>query len=299
MDQKSYFGTIRYYDTKLFKSKICEPSMLFLLGLEAILTPSDEYIAKVPVIDQETKEQKIDPETGEPIFENKPNEERLNTLILYLDRIGESTFKKSYFYLYDKFPDDSVSDIIYDCNSLKAQLNKITGTSSNRICPIIYHWNFDDYPSTDIESQKIELSKIFNYAGYCKKDNQVKYIGKFGIDDLDRLAEIDATNKSIRDLHEEKKLYSQKYKLLDYKAMYSYALGVLYGCGCLGFSNNDIFASDDPSSWYNGEYANLVQTASLIYSFHDKHPIFCIDGDPHLFIKYKGIPTNKIWNLHS
>lgn len=299
MDQKSYFGTIRYYDTKLFKSKLCEPSMLFLLGLEAILTPSDEYISKVPVIDPETEKQMIDPETDEPIFEDKPNEERLNMLILYKNRIGESPFKNAYFYLYDEFPDDSVSEIKYDCYSLKAQLNEITGTESNRICPIIYHWNFDDYPNLDIESQKIELSKIFNYAGYCKKDNNVKYVGKFGIDDLDRLDEIDATNKSIKELHEEKKLYSQKYKLLDYKAMYSYALGVLYGCWCLGYSNNDVFTSDDPSSWYRGEYTDLVQTASLICSFHYKQPICCIDGDPRLFIKYKGIPTNKIWNLHS
>lgn len=297
MDQKSYFGTIRYYDTKLFKSKLCEPSMLFLLGLEAILTPSDEYISKVPVIDSETEKQMIDPETGEPIFEDKPNEERLNTLILYKYRIGESSFKNAYFYLYGEFPDDSVSEIKYDCNSLKTQLNEITGTGSNRICPIIYHWNFDDYPSTDIESQKIELSKIFNYAGYCKKDNNVKYVGKFGIDDLDRLAEIDATNKAIRDLHEEKKLYSQKYKLLDYKAMYSYALGVLYGCWCLGFSHNEIFTSD-PTNWYLGEYSNLVQIAFSIFSFHYKHPICSIDNDPHLFIKYKGIPINKIWNLH-
>jgi hypothetical protein len=294
MEYWSRLGTICYYDFTQQGVRLCEPTMLFMLGLEAVVTPSSEYIKQVPVIDPETGEQVIDPITGDPVFEDAQDEDRLKTCILHRNVIGEDSFSKAYFYLYDKYPEDSVEDIEIIFNNLKVVLNKITGTSSDRTTPIIYHDGFkkqiiDDY---NIEAQK--LINILKYAGYRLKDNQVPYRGKFGITDQSVIELIDEYNTSLKEDHEKKKLYSQIYKLFDYKAMYSYALGVLYGCRCLGYDDSLIWQQD--TSWYDGEYKNLIRTSSAVFNFQFHH-LCNIDGDPHLFKKYKGTQVNKIWNF--
>ena len=80
--------------------------------------------------------------------------------------------------------------------------------------------------------------------------------------------------------------------------MYAYSLGVLYGCKVLGYTDDNVFRLD-PSTWYNGEYINLVTTAQTVFKFHYTHPIPIIDSDPALFRKYRGIQCNKLWNFDS
>lgn len=296
MEYWSRLGTICYYDIVDREPKICEPTMLFMLGLEATLTPSNEYIMLVPVIDPNTKEQAIDPITGEPIFEEKPNIERLKALVIHRNEIGEEQFNKAYFYLYDKYPKDDVTEINCTFRNLKASLNYITGTESNRTMPIIYHAHFRRPEISDYDAEAKKLLDILNCAGYKVKDNSVPYRGKFDLTDDNDIALIDEYNSALKEAHEKKKLYSQIYKIMDYKAMYVYALGVLYGCLCQGCSPNLVFRTD-PSSWYDGEYTNLIKTAFEVFRFHYTHHICDIDVDPHLFRKYKGIQTNKIWDF--
>ena len=298
MEYWSRLGTICYYDYVEYGPRLCEPTMLFMLGLESVLTPSSEYIRHVPVIDPETKEQEIDPETGEPIFEDKPDTERLKALILHRDQIGEDSFKRAYFYLYDVYPKEDVTEINVVFKNLKVSLNSITGTSSNRTMPILYHIYFNKPEITDFDAETEKLLTILDCAGYNKKDNSVPYIGKFGVTSESDLAAISEYNNSLKLEHERKKLHSQEYKDIDYKAMYIYALGVLYGCTCLGYDNNLIWRTD-PSLWYDGEYSNLVKTAYEVFRFHYTHHLCNIDVDPHLERKYKGIQTNKIWNFNN
>ena len=291
----SRLGTICYYDFSDYRPYLREPSVLFLLGLESVLTPSSEYIDTVPVIDKNTKEQAIDPETGELLFEDKPNKERLKTCILHRDEIGEDEFDKAYFYLYGKQPKDDVTEIHVTFKNFKMYLNTITGVSSDRIVPIICHDCFNHLSIDDFNVEAQKLIDILNCAGYNVKANSVPYRGKFGVTDPDELAAIDLYNNNLKEIHEKKKLYSQLYKTLDYKSMYSYALGVLYGCQCLGYS--DVF-SNDPLLWYNGEYTNLVKTAYITFKFHADHHICDIDGDKRLYNKYKGTQLNRIWNFN-
>ena len=295
MEYWSRLGTICYYDSIECGPRLCEPTMLFMLGLEAVLTPSSEYIDVSPVLDKYTNEQIIDLETGDHLFEYKPNTERLKTCILHRDEIGEEEFKKAYFYLYDKQPSNDVTEISVVFRNLKVSLNAITGTSSNRTMPVIYHNNFCKTEIHDYDSETQKLLDTLDCAGYNVKDNEVHYAGKFGVTDESEIALIDAYNEYLKTSHEKKKLYSQIYKTLDYKAMYVYALGVLYGCKCLGYDNNLIWNKD--TSWYDGEYRNLIKTASAVFRFHYTHHICLVDADHHLFQKYKGIQTNKIWDF--
>ena len=91
--------------------------------------------------------------------------------------------------------------------------------------------------------------------------------------------------------------------LLDYKSMYSYSLGVLYGCRCLGFDPVAIWKLN-PEYWYiyNGQkatYFNLVSTAWQTFRFHYTSFIEDIDDNPdhpEWADKYKGITLNRLWN---
>lgn len=266
MDQKSYFGAVQYLDFS--KSRLCEPSMLFLLGLEAATTPSIEYST----------------------IQNR------SSYILFRRNTIPEVFDNTYFYLYGRQANKSIHEILYNCDSIKRQLNTITGTSINRICPIIYHESNSKDFTLDIDDQIEELFNILDCAGYCKRNNEIKYIGTFGIDDKETLDEIAEKNRQLKERHEKKKLYSDKYKQIDYKAMYSYALGVLYGCTCLGYDNEIVFKID-PLTWYRGEYINLIKTAFKIFNFYYNYYICKTDGDTHLKRKYHSIQLNKIWNF--
>lgn len=261
---KSSIGCIEYYDDVEHRTLLCDPTTLFILGLEAITTPQEEYYKEIQVIDQDTHKPAIDPDTGLPVKETVLDTARLRQIIIYKNRISDvDVYNKiiEYFSIHGK-PVEFEDRVEFYCAGLRHFMNKLTGTDSSRIVPVIFH-DIIEFSTLGVENDSDyneiyeKITNVLNNAG-CK--NQI-------------------------------------YKKLDNESMYSYALGVLYGCWRLGYSDNDIFTSD-PINWYLGEYSNLVQTAFSIFSFHYKHPICSIDNDPHLFVKYKGIPTNKIWNLH-
>jgi hypothetical protein len=80
--------------------------------------------------------------------------------------------------------------------------------------------------------------------------------------------------------------------------MYSYALGVLYGCLCLGYDENLIWHMH-PCYWYDEDsnLYSLVCSAYNTFRFHYVHKIQRIDADCKLVYKYKGIQQNKLWNF--
>ena len=261
----STLGNVCYYDMKLYKPQLCDPSLLFLLGLEHILTDVETY--------------NLD-DYSQYIHFNREN-------------IPE-VFNKVYYYFYGKQPKDNVNEIKYNCNKLKLFLNTLFGDTNNPIVPIIYHWNLE--PTINIEQNIDSFIKTFTYAGYCKNDINVHYFGKFGITNEHTLLYIDELNKQIKNEHNEKKHYANLYKQLDIKAMYSYALGVLYGCTCLGYDSNLVFRVD-PSHWYDGENSNLIRTAYAVFKYHHYHDLCCIDIDRKLKRKYHGIQCNRLWDL--
>jgi hypothetical protein len=151
----------------------------------------------------------------------------------------------------------------------------------------------DDY---DLLAEKIY--DIFSDAGYSANKNNLKVYSQYGVTDKNIEKAIKEYNDNLFEEHFKKCNYSQIYKIIDYKAMYAYSLGVLYGCKVLGYSDDNVFRLD-PSTWYNGEYNNLVTTAQTVFKFHYTHPIPIIDSDPALFRKYRGIQCNKLWNFDS
>ena len=278
VDYSSKLGSILYYDSVAYGKCLCEPTMLFLLGLEAITTSNDD---------------------------SSLDKDSINKLILYKDNIGD-IFDDVVDYLKYCYKGKliSVSDekVVFNCRGIKLFMNDKTGTDTNRICPVIMHdskeesflGDIDDSDKYNILAEKI--SDIFNNAGYNISDNELQFKGKSFITDKDVISSIDEYNSELLIAHNKKKADRDLYKLIDYKAMYSYALGVLYGCECTGFDSNAVWRFS-PSDWYDGEYKNLVNTAYEIFKFHYKHAIPRIDSDNNLFKKYKGIQINKIWNF--
>lgn len=260
----STLGNICYYDMKLYKPQLCDPSLLFLLGLEHILTDIETY-----------------------------NLDAYSQYIHFNRETIPEIFNKVYYYFYGKQPKDDINEITYNCNKLKLFLNTLSGNTNNPITPIIYHWNLE--PTINIEQNLDSFIKTFTYAGYCKNDINVHYFGKFGITNEHTLLYIDELNKQIKNEHNEKKHYANLYKQLDIKAMYSYALGVLYGCVCLHYDKLLVFKVD-PNIWYNGGYSDLVYTSWLVFRFHYINNLTEIHGDKRLEYKYIGNPKNKIWN---
>lgn len=305
MYYSSRIGCVIYLDDVIGGLRLCEPTLLFLLGLDAVTTPSSDYIIKTPIIDPVTGKPAIDKDTGEIQYEDdKPNEYLLKNLVIHKDVVGEEIFKRiidtvgiDYSILH--ITDD---EVVFDLKGLKSFMNSITGTGSDRIVPFIFHEHEDISVLGDIDADNRnndlsdKMKKVFDYAGYDVADTSVHILGKSFIEDESTINAIDKYNEDLLAEHNIKKFYRHIYKILDYKSMYSYALGVLFGCKCLGFSDNDIWRSD-PSSWYDGEYTNLVSLAHTVFKFHYRHPIAKIDRDHSLFKKYKSIQINKIWNF--
>lgn len=302
MNYSSKTGCLIYYDSVLCKQGLCEPTMLFLFGLEAVITNVSDYTMTVPVLDPETEEPIIDPVTGEVITEEKPNEYNLKTLRLSRDTVGE-LFDYIYRYLYHVPTDEpvTVDEIEYYCDGMKLFLNELTGTNTDRIVPVIFHEDYDAVTlglpeDADFNTKAQKIIDVMASAGYDSGDSSIRLLSKYGVTDEATAHAIDEYNKEAESEHNKKKANGMIYKLLDYKAMYSYALGVLYGCKCLGYDDSIIWRSS-PSYWYDGEYSNLVSTAYEVFQLHYTHPIPKIDCDPRLICKYKGIQLNKLWNF--
>lgn len=260
---KSSIGCVEYYDEIERKSLLCDPTMLFILGLEAITTPQEEYYKKVQIIDPDTNKPVIDPDTGLPVTETIVDVIRLRRVVIYKDRINnEDVYNKivKYFSIHGK-PEEFEDHVEFYSAGLRQFMNQLTGTDSARIVPVIFH-DIIEFSTLGVENDS-DYNEI-----YEKVTNVLISAG----------------------------CKNQTYKKLDIKSMYSYALGVLFGCVCLGYSTDSIWNSDS-LEWYNGDYAHLVSSAKNIFSFCHDHQLCCIDIDPKLRRKYHSIQDNKIWNF--
>lgn len=285
-------GTLFYYDRVLYTWQIAEPTMLFLLGLESV-TAYDNALSDSLVIS------------------NSVYVKDQNDLIPF-----------EHFKIYDKIHSylsqlSSIEDLEYylkfNCNGLKLLLNELTGTGTDRTVPLIFK-NDVNNKSIDLNSTLFRLTSDTSATLYDRQAQKIIDIfsdaGWSGGDLID-ISDIDpenqflisylkALNLTLSEQYAERRSNGQIYKLLDYRSMYSYALGVLYGCRCMGFSPILIWRID-PKFWYNGDYVNLVNTAWHVFRFHHTCYIEELDesSDTTLSDKYKGITPNRLWNFGS
>ena len=315
-------GCFYYYDSLLFRWHVAEPTLLFLLGLEAI-TSYDKSISDSIVISKyvyKTYIDKLDPlEYIHEVYDD---------IYSFLSKIGSVEDHENY--------------LKFNCYGLKLLLNDMTGTSNDRTVPFIFKYDHnkslvdpanekDTDPKLsyyDIQAQRIY--DVFNNIGYdtsLEKDPVTnKVIPEYYIDRskagssikeiIDYLSvnvedrplrrtiinNVLAYNNLITTVHKKRLSDSEIYRLLDYKAMYAYALGVLYGCRCLGFDDSIIWRVD-PKFWYNDVYFNLVRTAWFVFRFHWTYLIEDITSSEEDAIeyakKYQSIQDNKIWNFYN
>ena len=313
MRYSSTLGCLYYYDRVLYRWNICDPTMLFLLGFEAITSYNgslSDTITISPYIYYES----------ENIIKEFADFDIYDSIYEYLSKLGQV--------------DDFERYLKFNCYGLKLALNDMTGTSSDRTIPLIFK-NDNNKKLIDLSRIPSRLSTsefsynngvlfrqaqyikdIFEDAGYNdtlegKLFNISSEMSSYNENDLIYMQQY---NNDIKSLHEEKLANSSIYKLLDYKAIYSYALGVLFGCHCIGYSNELIWHMN-PIYWYYslGKYKNLVSTAWYAFRFHYKYPLndlqsICkihnpddIDKQKQEYIelqdKYQSIQINKLWNF--
>lgn len=331
-------GCFYYYDSILFRWHIAEPTLLFLLGLEAI-TSYDKSISDSIVISKyvyKTYIDKVDPlEHIDDVYDD---------IYSFLSKIGSVEDYEHY--------------LKFNCYGLKLLLNDMTGTGDDRTVPFIFKYDANKSlvdPAKELDTnsklsfydiQAQRIYDVFNDIGYDTScDKTVLDNGKIVLrpeyyidrtkgnirDILDSLTDVDnkplrttiinnilTYNAKVNAVHEKRIANSEIYKLLDYKAMYAYALGVLYGCRCLGFDDSIIWRLD-PKLWYNDVYFNLVRTAWYVFRFHwaykledialGMHVDPSLEGDAKEAAiesankayseKYQGIQDNKIWNFNN
>lgn len=283
-------GTLFYYDRVLYTWQVAEPTMLFLLGLESVTSYTNALSDSLVIANSVYIKDQNEVVSFEhfKIYDNIHN---------YLSQLSSL--------------DDFEYYLNFNCNGLKLLLNELTGTGSDRTVPIIFRNDVNNksidlnsvmYRLTSSESatlydrQAQKIRDIFSDAGYSGGD----LVDTSDIEDDDIIKHMKARNIRLSEYYSERVKNGQIYKLLDYGAMYSYALGVLYGCRCLGFSPTLIWRID-PKFWYNGEFKNLVSTAWYTFRFHHTHYIPEINesSDASLREKYKGITPNRLWNFGS
>ena len=313
MRYSSTLGCLYYYDRVLYRWNICDPTMLFLLGFEAITSYNgslSDTITISPYIYYES----------ENIIKEFDDFDIYDSIYEYLSKLGQV--------------DDFERYLKFNCYGLKLALNEMTGTSSDRTIPLIFK-NDNNKKLIDLSRIPSRLSTsefsynngvlfrqaqyikdIFEDAGYNdtldgKLFNISSETSSYNENDLIYMQQY---NNDIKSLHDEKLANSSIYKLLDYKAIYSYALGVLFGCHCIGYSNELIWHMNPIYWYYNlGKYKNLVSTAWYAFRFHYKYPLsdlqsICeihnpddIDKQKKEYIelqdKYQSIQINKLWNF--
>lgn len=280
-------GCLFYFDRDLYIWRTCEPTLLFLLGFESITAYGNSN-------------------SGTLQISRYSYHSYDDVLAAYKDF---KIFDKIYGFL-SKF--GSIEDIgIYsntECNGIKLLLNEYTGVSYDRTIPIIFKNDINvatvdlnskmnrisesdnlTYSISDLRAQKI--NDIFNDANYSNTNYKLTDLYDIThISDETALSIINDYNSKITYIHNERKFNSNIYRLIDYKAMYSYALGVLYGCRCLGYHKEAIWRLD-PKFWYNGKNINLVNTAWKTFRFH------YIDQQYSPEDTYRDIVLNKLWNF--
>ena len=285
-------GCFFYYDSVLYGWRIAEPTMLFLLGYEAVTT-----------YDKSASDCLLIPKYAYHTYDDE---------LVPLEYVNEIYDEIYHFLSKTGTVEDLETSAKFNCYGLKLLMNDMTGMHNDRTVPIIFKndtnkslIDVNDTPSyiTDLEKvsmsyydlQALKIKEIFTYAGYIYDSTREFNPADYSEDLKEGIIKYNASLKSDGD---ERKQYSDIFKLLDYKAMYSYALGVLYGCRCLGFDDNAIWRLE-PTYWYNGNYKNLVDTAWRVFRFSKYNYIPAIDGneDKAQFDKYKSIINNKLWNF--
>ena len=304
MRYSSTLGCLYYYDRVLYRWNICDPTMLFLLGFEAITSYNgslSDTITISPYIYYES----------ENIIKEFDDFDIYDSIYEYLSKLGQV--------------DDFERYLKFNCYGLKLALNEMTGTSSDRTIPLIFKNDNNEklidlsripsrlstsefsYNNGILFRQAQYIKDIFEDAGYNdtldgKLFNISSEMSSYNENDLIYMQQY---NNDIKSLHEEKLANSSIYKLLDYKAIYSYALGVLFGCHCIGYSNELIWHMN-PIYWYYslGKYKNLVSTAWYAFRFHYKYPLsdlqaICETKQEYIELqdKYQSIQINKLWNF--
>lgn len=304
MRYSSTLGCLYYYDRVLYRWNICDPTMLFLLGFEAITSYNgslSDTITISPYIYYES----------ENIIKEFDDFDIYDSIYEYLSKLGQV--------------DDFERYLKFNCYGLKLALNDMTGTSSDRTIPLIFKNDNNEklidlskipsrlstsefsYNNGILFRQAQYIKDIFDDAGYNdtlegKLFNISSEMSSYNENDLIYMQQY---NNDIKSLHEEKLANSSIYKLLDYKAIYSYALGVLFGCHCIGYSNELIWHMN-PIYWYYslGKYKNLVSTAWYAFRFHYKYPLsdlqaICETKQEYIELqdKYQSIQINKLWNF--
>lgn len=236
---ESQDGYLHYYADHYGHHKTsCDPTMMFLLGLNAVISSdSNEDFISFP-----------------------------NTLDRY------SSIKKYLTSSAFSCTEDDTS-IRCNCSELKSVIRTLTGNDLSKSVPLIYR--NDHHVAAPCSDASIIIHNIFSDAECSANDTALKYLTK-----EEKLAKIKN---------------SKSYKCVSYAAMYLYSLGVLYGCVCLGYDETLVF-NTDPLNWYIGDLQSLISSAYDTFKFRNK-PLNKIDTDPNLTKLYKGIQSNRIWNL--
>ena len=131
MRYSSTLGCLYYYDRVLYRWNICDPTMLFLLGFEAITSYNgslSDTITISPYIYYES----------ENIIKEFDDFDIYDSIYEYLSKLGQV--------------DDFERYLKFNCYGLKLALNELTGTSSDRTIPLIF--------KNDNNKKLIDLSKI-------------------------------------------------------------------------------------------------------------------------------------------
>lgn len=287
-------GCFFYYDRVLYGWRIAEPTMLFLLGLEAVTSYENAQSDTLTLSKYAyyIKDSDIVP-------------------LEYYNEIHDAIYN---FLSHNGSVEDFENYIHFNCYGLKLLLNEMTGTGNDRTVPIIFKSDINKSlinitTSTDMfrvsETDRLNMSQydlqaqkiydIFEDAGYSLS-KAYGAINVTDINDYETKNAVAAYNLYLDNIHSEKSANSRTFYLLDYKAMYAYSLGVLYGCLCLGYKPQSVWRLR-PDAWYNGDYFNLVNTAWTVFRFHHTDYIKSIDDDAIKSNKYKSIQENKIWNF--
>lgn len=280
-------GCLFYYDSILFRWNIAEPSMLFILGLDSILSHKKSNSDSISVFRYAYNKSTNSTELLEHI------DEIYDSIYMFLSNIGTVEDLENY--------------IRCNCYGLKLLLNSFTGIDDDKIIPVIF--------KSDVNKSLIDPTRqMFRMPESVKLTKsthtilaqQIKNIfldADYDIDNtIDDTIIINDSNKPIRkdiqhynsmvlSVHNERLSNSNAFRLLDYKSMYSYALGVLYGCKCLGYLDEAIWRFP-PRMWYAGTLNNLVETAWYTFNFHWTHHI-----ENSEYSIYHDIQDNQIWNF--
>lgn len=313
-------GCLFYYDSVLYSWKVAEPTTLFLMGLESITSYNKSVSDKLTI-------------SKYAYYEDRDTLEELNYISELYDEIYSFLSQIGSVNDYEQY-------LNFNCYGLKLLLNTMTGTGTDRTVPIIFKNDINN-SLIDLSkvSVRVPESTANGMSYYDNQAQKIYDIFNDACYDLQHTADdgktypsdyIDAThatpdwmenkydksileckvklykdiasyNKSLEEVHDERVANSGIYSLIDFEAMYSYALGVLFGCTCLGFDNKFVWRFN-PRYWYNGEFRNLVTTAWYVFHFKwtnnigyfAEHSSDTSVTNPNQF---REIQENKLWNF--